>query len=444
MALPPGPARREPGPAGRFARLIGCTPDELPAALWGALYFFLLLAGYYILRPLRDEMGIRGGVEQLQWLFTGTFVVMLAAVPAFGWLSSRVRRVRLVPWVYAFFALNLLGFLALFHAAGDSPWPARAFFVWTSVYNLFIVSVFWSLMADVCTRGQAARLFGFVSAGGSAGAIAGPAIAASLAGPLGPVNLLAVSAAFLALEMLCVDRLVAWRQRRGAPADAGRPIGGGILEALPLILRSRYLLGLCLFMLLTTSVATVLYFQQARIVAEAFADSASRTRVFAAMDLAVNLLAVGTQLFLTGRIVRRIGLGRALALVPGLMVAGFLALWAVPVLGMLVIVQVLRRAAHYAVLRPSREMLFTVVSPAEKYKAKNFIDTVVYRGGDAVSGWFSAGLAAIGLGPGGVALVAVPLAGAWLFTGLALGRAQARRLANEVGRAHDRTRSIHP
>ena len=402
-------------------------------AAWGAAYFFLLLAGYYILRPLRDEMGIRGGVDQLQWLFTGTFVAMLAAVPAFGWLSSRVGRARLVPAVYGFFVVNLLGFLALFHAAPDSPWPARAFFVWTSVYNLFIVSVFWSLMADVCSRSQAARLFGFVSAGGSAGAIAGPAAAAWLVGPLGPVNLLAISAALLALALVCVTRLLRWRGGRVGPAPSPAPIGGSVFEAIPLILRSRYLLGLCLFMLLTTSVATVLYFQQARIVAEAFADSAARTRVFAGMDLAVNLLAVGTQMFLTGRIVRRLGLAVALALVPGLMVAGFLALWAVPVLAVLVAVQVLRRSAHYAILRPAREMLFTVVSPAEKYKAKNFIDTVVYRGGDAVSGWFSAGLAGMGLGPGGIALVAVPLAAAWLFTGLRLGRAQAGRVAEGAG-----------
>ena len=253
-----------------------------------------------------------------------------------------------------------------------------------------------------------------------------------LVGPLGPVNLLAVSAALLGLALVCVRRLVHWRGRRGPSNGSPGPIGGGIFEAVPLILKSRYLLGLCLFMLLTTSVATVLYFQQARVVADAFADSAARTRVFAGMDLAVNLLAVGTQLFLTGRIVRRLGLPVALALVPGLMVAGFLALWAVPALGVLVIVQVLRRSAHYAVLRPAREMLFTVLSPAEKYKAKNFIDTVVYRGGDAVSGWFSAGLAAIGLGPGGVALVAVPLAGAWLFTGLRLGRAQRGRAKQGV------------
>ncbi|MEJ2515030.1 MAG: MFS transporter [Gammaproteobacteria bacterium] len=410
----------------RLAGVIGCRSSDIPVALWGAGYFFCLLAGYYVLRPLRDEMGIRGGVDQLQWLFTATFLVMLAAVPAFGWLSSRVARRRLVPAVYGFFIVNLVVFFFLFHGAGDSPWPARAFFVWTSVYNLFIVSVFWSLMADLCTRGEAARIFGFVAAGGSAGASTGPALTAWLAGVLGPVNLLPLSAGFLGLALLCVSRLLAWRGERVSRRGLDRSLGGGIFEAVPLILRSRYLMGLVVFMLLTTSVATVLYFQQARIVADAFADSAARTRVFAGMDLAVNVLAVTTQLFLTGRFVRRLGLGAALALVPALMVAGFLALWALPVLAVLVLVQVGRRAAHYAVLRPAREMLFTVVSPREKYKAKNFIDTVVYRGGDAVSGWFYAGLAGAGMGPGAVALVAVPLAGAWLWSGLRLGRAQAR------------------
>ncbi len=423
----------------RLARLIGCRPEDLPVALWGAGYFFCLLAGYYVLRPLRDEMGIRGGVDQLQWLFTATFFAMLAAVPAFGWLSSRVSRRRLVPAVYGFFILNILGFFVVFHGAGDSPWPARAFFVWTSVYNLFIVSVFWSLMADLCTRGEAARIFGFVAAGGSAGAITGPALTTWLAGTLGPVNLLPVSALFLGLALVCVSRLLAWRGDRAARRGLDRRLGGGIFEAVPLILRSRYLLGLVVFMLLTTSVATVLYFQQARIVADAFADSATRTRVFAGMDLAVNVLAVSTQLFLTGRFVRRLGLAAALALVPALMVAGFLALWALPVLAVLVAVQVARRAAHYAVLRPAREMLFTVVSPREKYKAKNFIDTVVYRGGDAVSGWFSAGLAGAGLGPGAVALVAVPLAGAWLWSGLRLGRGQARIAAQHEEVNNDET-----
>lgn len=424
--------RRLPG--SYLSSLIGCQPQELRAALWGAAYFFCLLAGWYILRPLRDEMGIRGGVEELHWLFTGTFVAMLAAVPAFGWLSSRFPRRRLVPAVYVFFITNLLGFLVLFRITDGGPGAAQAFFIWTSVYNLFIISVFWSFLADLFSREQAGRLFGFVAAGGSAGAIAGPALATTLAGVVEPDNLLVIAAAFLALALVCVQRLLAWRA--AAPGEAGsarmtRPMGGGIFEAVPLILRSRYLLGLCLLMLLTTAVSTFLYLQQARIVADAFTDSAARTRVFAGIDLAVNILAVLTQLFLTGRIVQRLGIAAALGLTPVVMLLGFAALGVAPVLAVLVVVQVLHRGMHYAVLRPAREMLFTVLTPQEKYKAKNFIDTVVYRGGDAANAWLYAGLASLGLGPGGTAIIALPIAAAWLATAVGLGRAQTRITARE-------------
>jgi AAA family ATP:ADP antiporter len=413
----------------RLARLIDARDDELVAALWAFAYFFCLLAGYYVLRPLRDEMGIEGGVENMQWLFTGTFVAMLLVVPLFGALSARVRRSRLVPLAYAFFVLNILAFWLLFHSVPDTAWVARAFFIWVSVYNLFVVSVFWSFMADLFRREQARRLFGFVAAGGSAGAIAGPALAATLAKPLGPVNLLLVSAALLVAATLCAIRLTRWARAVHITADeagdglAGRdtPMGGGVWAGVRLVLGSRYLQGICVFLFLYTAVSTFLYFQQAHIVEDAFTDPATRTAVFAGMDFATNALALGTQLFLTGRIARRLGLAWTLALVPLISVAGLVALAIAPLLPLLVVVVVLRRAGNFAITRPAREMLFTVLDAESKYKAKNFIDTAVYRGGDAATGWLVAAIIAAGAGTGGIALLALPFAAAWVWLGYRLG-----------------------
>jgi AAA family ATP:ADP antiporter len=420
-----------------ITRLVQVEPRELRALLWSFAYFFSLLCGYYILRPMRDAMGIAGGVERLHWLFTGTFVAMLAAVPLFGWVTSRLPRRRFLPYVYYFFIANLLVFYVLLGAEGSHEYAARAFFIWTSVYNLFVVSVFWSFMADLFTNAQAKRLFGFVAAGGSAGALAGPVLAATLARPLGTPALLLVSAAFLGVAVLCIHRLLAWsaEQREDTPAEhrsaETRPLGGGVVAAIPLVLRSPYLLGIALFMLLFTTASTVLYFQQAQIVRDAFASSEERTSVFAAVDLAVNALTITIQVLLTGRLVRALGVAGTLAIVPVLLGLGFVALGFAPVLGVIVAVQILRRAGDYAITRPAREMLYVVLGREEKYKAKNFIDTVVYRGGDAVSAWAFAGLRAMGLSLGAIAFVAVPVAGLWAWLAYRLGRRQ-----EALGAAH--------
>jgi AAA family ATP:ADP antiporter len=414
----------------RLTRLVQVEPHEVHALLWSFAYFFSLLCGYYIVRPMRDAMGIAAGVEQLQWLFTGTFVAMLAAVPLFGWVTSRFPRHRFLPYVYYFFIANLLVFYALLGDDGSHVYAARAFFIWTSVYNLFVVSVFWSFMADLYTSPQAKRLFGFIAAGGTTGALVGPALAAGLARPLGPASLLLLSAGFMGIAVLCVHRLNAWKaeQRSAASAEEraaeGRPLGGSVIAAIPLVLRSPYLLGIALFILLFTTASTVLYFQQAQIVRDAFASSAERTTVFGAIDFAVNALTLTTQVFLTGRLIRALGIAWTLALVPVLLGLGFLALGFAPVLAVIVAVQILRRAGDYAVTRPAREMLYVVLGREEKYKAKNFVDTVVYRGGDAVSAWAYAGLRAMGLSLGAIAFVAVPVAGLWALLAYRLGRRQ--------------------
>jgi len=426
-----------------LSRAVLVRRSELPGLVGGFLYFFCLLCSYYMLRPVRDEMGVQGGVENLQWLFTATFLGMLAAVPAFAALAARFPRRRLIPAVYGFFIACIAGFWLWMESGVASAWAARSFFVWLSVFNLFVVSVFWSFMADIFDHRQAARLFGAIAAGGSAGAILGPGITAGLAAQMGPAPLLPLSAGVLALTLPCMLGLTRWSDRRGgvgaARTSTEQPLGGPLLEGVRAVAGSRYLLGICVFIWLYTTLATFLYFTQAQILEAAIPDSGQRTSVFAAIDLATNTLTVGIQLFITGRLVQRVGLPRTLALVPALVVMGFLALAAAPALAVIASVQVIRRAGNYALARPGREMLFTVVSRMEKYKAKNFIDTVVYRGGDAIAGWAFAGLAALGLGLRGTALVAVPLALMWLVVGYWLGRGQQNRArAREESSQDDR------
>ena len=402
--------------------LLPIRRDEAAAVVLSFAYFFCLLCSFYMLRPVREEMGIQGGVRNLQWLFTGTFVAMLAAVPLFGRLSSRWPRRKLLPAVYLFFSANLIVFFLLMKAAVDPATVARVFFVWLSVFNLFVVSVFWSLMADIFSNEQARRLFGLIAAGGSAGAIVGPAVTALMVTVVGIPNLLLGSAVLLSLAVVFILALTRWVQRygRGGEASQGPPLGGSIWAGVGLTLWSRYLAGIGLLILLLAVLNTFVYFEQARLVQAAFASPEARTQLFAKMDLAVNVLTLFTQAVLTNLLISRFGVGGLLSGLLLLNVGGFFALGAAPVLTTLVVFQVLRRASDYAIIRPVREVLFTVVSREEKYKAKNFIDTVVFRGGDAATGWVVSAIQALGATTGQVALLATPLAGlaagiAWLL-----------------------------
>ncbi len=410
-------------------RLVQVRREEIAAMLWSFSYFFWLLCGYYVLRPVRDEMGIRGGVDNLPWLFTGTFLAMVAAVPLFGWVSSRFPRRKLLPMIYLFFGANLLLFYALLESGIAPARTAQAFFIWVSVFNLFVVSVFWSFMADLFRNEQARRLYGFISAGGSTGALAGPLITATLAPVVGPANLLPLSAVMLFAAVLCIYRLAAWSDRNpglhaSSPGRKGGPIGGSIFGGVTLALQSPYLLGICVYVVLGTLLGTFLYFHQANIVAVEVLSSGERTALFAKIDFAVNVLTFVCQLFVVGRLIGRFGVGFALTLLPIVAVAGFFAIGLMPTLTVLVVFQVIRRAGEYAIARPAREILFTVLNREEKYKSKNFIDTVVFRGGDAVSGWMFEGLRLIGLGLAGIAFVAMPIALLWAGTGWWLGRNQ--------------------
>ena len=407
-----------------LARVLKTKQHELPALIWAFFYFFCLLCGYYILRPVRDEMGIQGGVDKLQWLFSATFVGMLVAVPFFGFLSARFPRQRLIPLVYYFFAANLLLFFVLMQNGVDKVILARTFFVWVSVFNLFVISLFWSFMADIFSNAQARRLFGVIAAGGSSGAIAGPLLTALLVGHIGTHHLLLLSIGLLLLSTLAVAKLNTWARIHGSGKSEARPIGGSIWAGIRLTLKSPYLLGMSIYLLFLTLLATLIYFEQMRLVADQLKDSAARTRLFAQIDLAVNVLTLLVEIFLTNRLIGRFGVALLLMVLPLLNVVGFGALIVAPTLVVIVVFQALRRVVEYALARPVREILFTVVSREEKYKAKNFIDTVIYRGGDAMSGWLSSFLKGAGVGLASVATLAIPLALGAALVGWYLGKKQ--------------------
>ena len=405
---------------------MAVRPEEVRALLWSFAYFFCLLAGYYILRPLRDEMGIAGGVRNLQWLFTATFVTMLAAVPLYGALVARLPRRGFIPLVYHFFVANLAAFWLLLTLDVEREIVARVFFVWISVFVLFAVSVFWSFMADLYSSEQGKRLYGFIAAGGSAGALAGPALTIGLAERIGTTNLLVLAALLLEGAVFCALRLEA---KNGSSSKGGQRIGGGAFAGLLTVLRSPYLAGILLWVALLSVAATFLYFEQAAIVAGASDDPATRTRIFATVDLGVGLLTLGVQFVATGKLIARFGVGPALALLPLVFAAGFAVLAASPVLPIVIAFQVLQRTSNFAISNPAREVLFTVVAREEKYKAKNVIDVVAVRGADAAGGWLVAALRSIGMEARGISLAAIAIAAAGLVLAVALGREQERRAA---------------
>ena len=439
-------------------RAFGVEADEAGAVVAGFVMFFLLFAGYFMLRPVRETMGITGGVENLQWLFTGTFLATLAAMPLFGWIAGKVRRRRILYWVYGFFASNLVVFGGCFLADPGNVWIARTFYVWLSVFNLIAISVAWSVLVDVFTVGQARRLFALMVAGASLGGLTGPLLGVFLVGPIGHAGLIFLAAALLLVSAFAARAVHRWgdtqpiydaaadgrtsspspigRRWREAPDEGQRakdastrahPLGGSPFAGATEVLRSPYLLGIALFVVLLASVTTFLYFEQARLVEAAFPDPIDQTRVFGIIDTVVQTLAILTQLFITGRIAQRLGVGVLLVAVPVVVAAGFLWLAFAPVFAVLAVVMVVRRAGEYAFARPGREMLYTTVGDEAKYKAKNFNDTVVYRGADAVSAWVKTGIDMVAQQPAVAMVIGAGIALAWGVNGAALARAYRRR-----------------
>jgi AAA family ATP:ADP antiporter len=420
----------EGGPVYRLLkRIIDVRPAEMRALGWSWLYIFCVLSSYYILRPIRDEMGVAAGVENLQWLFTGTLVCMIVANPPFAALVAKLPRVRFIAMTYRFFIVNLLIFILLFHVttAEQHIWAGRAFFIWTSVFNLFVVSVFWALMVDVFDSEQGKRLFGFIAAGATLGGIAGSTITVSLAKDVPATYLLLGSAVLLEAAVFNVRRLsrLSDALHRRPTAQSGESlIGGNVFSGLIHAFKSPYLVNVSVYILLFAITSTLVYFQQADIARYSFADRGARTAFFARIDLWVNSLTLAAQLFLTARVLRTIGVGLTLALLPTLSILGFGTLAMTPTIAVLVVYQVMRRAGNFAFARPTREVLFTVVPREDKYKAKSFIDTVIYRTGDQAGAWSYAALGFLGLGMAGISVVAVPISIAWLINALWLGRKQ--------------------
>jgi len=432
----------EAGTRRGLSRLIVAEPHEVPAVLGGHVLFFLLFASYFMLRPVRETFGIAGGVENLQWLYLGTFLATLVVVPFYGALAKHVSRRRLLPATYIFSAIVMGGFGLSLATDPDNVWTARAFYIWLSVFNLFVISIAWSLMADVFNPDQGHRLFGQIAAGASLGGLVGPLLSGLLVAPLGEAGLLFVSTGLLLTTLIAARYMIGWRQRHGSPDVRDEPpnarIGGSIWAGLTLVLRSPYLLGISLFVILLTSVSTFLYFEQARVVEATFPDRTSQTQVFSAIDFVVQSLTIFIQIFVTGRITRRLGVTVLLAAVPVTMMFGFGLLALAATFPVLAFVMIVRRVGEYALVRPGREMLFTDVDAETKYKAKNAIDTVVYRGGDAMAAWANAGIVALGTAAS-ASVIGVGIAAIWGGVGYYLGRRHDRHAA-ESRAARDRRR----
>ena len=426
-------------PASLLRRVVDVRPNELAATWASFVFFFFVLSSYFILRPVRDLVAVTTSPTRLPWLFGGTLVAMLVANRLFSSLVVRLPVRRFVPLTYHVFAANLLIFFAVMRITGDAigavPWLSIVFYIWTSVYNLFITSVFWAFMADVFRSEQAKRLFGFIGVGGTLGSITGSTLCAVLAERLGVTNLLLVSMVLLEVAAIVVLRFPAAPRSAGDAGAVGEEretrIGGSVWAGFTAVLRSPYLAGIAAFQVLYTIGSTLLYFEQAGIIRQAFTSPEARTVVLAQIEQAVQILTVVMQIFLTGRIIRWLGLGVTLALLPAMTALGFTALGMAPVLATLVVFIVLRRGTNFGLTNPAMEVLFTVVPREDKYKAKSFIETFIYRAGDQIGAWTYAGFAALGLGISGAAYAAVPFAVIWFALGLWLGRRQGQLAAAE-------------
>ncbi len=423
-----------------------------PMAIAGA-FFFCILTALMMLRPARDALGMERGLDSVRWLFIGTAVVTLLVNPLFGWLVSRLRRLSFISATYGFFILSLLGFWALLVFAPDAVGArsGQVFYVWFSVFNLFVTMVFWALLADRFSSDQGKRFFALIAVGGTLGAIFGPWLAARLAAPLGTATLLPLACGFLALAIGLAWLLVRVQPDRHIKARAGARtpeagttehdrIGGSAWAGFRAVFASPYLMGIAGYVVIMTVVATFIYFTRLQMVAAAETDLDARTGLLGSIDMWTQVAVLVLQVTLTGHIIRRLGLGVALALLPIAMAAGFLGLAIYGSFAVLILLEATNRAIQRGLTRPAREALFTVVGREDKYKAKAFIDTFVYRVGDVIGAQTEGLLGRLGLALGGLVSVVVPLALVWAALGLWLGRAQQRRsqAGVPVGRSADR------
>jgi AAA family ATP:ADP antiporter len=424
-----------------FDRLFGLEKHEYAAVGWSFLYFFCVLSSYYMLRPVRDEMAVYSGADTIPWLFMATFVVTLITTPIFGWVASRFPRRRFLPWVYLFFISNILIFWFVFSTAVDQGqnyvWLGRIFFVWLSIFNLFVVSVFWSFMADIYTREQGRRLFGVITAGGSIGALLGGIVTSYNVIDIGFQNLFPISAALLAAAVLCIRRLRKWvstaNEAKTVPKK-GKPLGGSPFAGITHMMSSRYFMAIGFSSIVASLLGTALYMFTASLLEESGLGPNERTQFFSNINNYTNAIALLGQLFVVRHVVGRFGIGVSLALMPVISIVGFAILAINPTLAAVAILTIARRGLGFGVMKPSTDMLYSVVTVEEKYKTKNFIDTAVYRSGDLIGTWSVRGLmSGFGMGLASVAWVMVPFAALWSLVAIWLGRDYKRRAQLGMG-----------
>ena len=409
-------------------------PNELRATVLSFLFVFTLMASYFILRPVRDALSSDWTDAELSWLWSSTFFISLIAVSVYGAVISRVQFKNLVPGVYIFFSLSFFAFYFGSTFVENPGFIDKSFYVWLSVFSLFHISVFWSFMSDLFSKDQAPRLFGIIATGASTGAIVGPMIPTFFADNLGATNLMLIAATMLLVPVLIIRELDKLKNTELGNEDvqvdlsAQQAIGKNPFAGFGLFFSSRYLLGIGLFILCYVAISTFVYFEIKNLLVDV--DRDVRTQIWGGIDLAVNILAIVTAVFATGRIATKFGMPTTLALIPVLIIAGLLIVAVAPVISVVAGLQIARRAGNYAITRPGREMLFTVVDRETRFKAKPVIDIVVYRGGDMVNAWaFTALTTGLGLGLGAVAAVGAGIAAVWAVVGVYLGRSYHRTAA---------------
>ena len=418
------------------SEIFGFRRREFIPVAWSFAYFFCVLSSYYILRPVREAMAVGSGPNTIPYLFIGTFVTMLFATSVFGWVASRFPRRTFLPWVYLFFISNILIFWVVFsqmRSAGDDyVWLGRTFFVWISVFNLFVVSVFWSFMADIYTREQGRRLFGFITSGGSIGALLGGIATSNIVVNIGFENLFPISAAMLCFALLCIHKLKDWvhhehEEEIDRTVESNEPLGGSPFAGMTHVLSSKYFLGIAASSIIASLLGTALYMFAAELIGAAIDSADERTRFFSNMNNWQNALALLIQMFAVKQVVTRFGIGRSLVLFPIVTTVGFAVLAFEPTLMAVAVLTVVRRALGFGFTKPSTDMLYSVVTPEEKYKAKNFIDTAIYRGGDVVGTWTIRLMSILGLGMAGISILMLPFAVLSAFIALWLGRDYKRK-----------------
>ena len=400
--------------------------NEIRATVGSFIFVVVLMSAYYILRPVRDAMASDWTDVEVSWLWTLNFFISTAVVALYGVAVSRIRFTFLVPAMYGIFALTFVIFYLSASASTDRTLVDKSFYVWVSVFSLFHISVFWSFMSDLFNKEQAGRLFSIIAAGASVGGLIGPSIPSFFSDSLGTDNLMLIASLMLLVPIPIIFYLQSLKSTdlhnaALTPSNAGASIGGNPFAGFKMFFSNPYLLAIGLFILLYTGISSFVYFELKNILADL--TRPERTAVWAQMDLAVNVLSIGTGLFATGRIVSKFGMPFTIALVPVLIAIGLLVIAASPLMAVVVGLQIIRRAGNYAVTRPAREMLFTRVDRETRFKAKPVIDIVAYRGGDTLMAWLFTGLTqGLGLGLAAVAIVGAGIAALWAIVGIYLGR----------------------